>query len=791
MLKSYFISTTRKIKKNFTINFLNIIGLSVGLTISFLILLYLTHETGFDKQHKKINHIYRLILNYHPEGSEPNYVVSDIENEIILKLREEYPEIKKITNIYKIDGNNYIRYKSVFNIENDIRFADPEVLDIFTFNLLKGDANHLLVNDFDVLITESKSKKYFQNENPIGKILTLETEKDTVLLTVKGIIKDFPVNSTFKFDFIGKMSNSFKDYRNGFFPEETYLLIDPKTDIRELEKKFPVVKYEYETTMINSFTLQSLNDIYFKSGFLQSYSKKNGNKTNVYILSAIAIVILLVSINNYIIFSIFDTKSLIKEIAIRKTVGASLRNLQIQQLFSSFIYALIAFIIASLIMCLLIPSWNNYFEVNLYPILLNNISYTLGIILIAVLTGLISGVYNSFYISTLDPLLLFQSYIISIKRKNLFQKFIIAFQVFLFVSLTSFSILVKNQVNFAIKKETGYDKENILIIDFSNNELKDKYLTFKNELNNLPFIKEVSAINTIFPNTNFGKVHFPKYNEQSKNVIAFSISVDENFFKTMSIPFINGNIEQKAFMDKKAYIINEVAAKELGINKDSKFPVNFLRDNGKTTTIERICRNIDVQSINHQPFPVAFRLKESPLNNILVKLNNHKPDDALQQIETLYYRIVSTDYKLQAFYLKDHFENSYRKDKLFLYAITLGTLITIFIAILGLLNVSLLILKSRTKEILIRKVHGARELSILKLLSVEEVRIVIGANIVAVPFTMYIMNKWLQNYAQHVNITSGIFIISLSLSIIIMFMIAAISLKIIFRKNLLSELNKE
>lgn len=791
MLKNYIISTLRKIRRNLGIHFFNIIGLSVGLSISFLIFLYLTHETGFDKQHKKRERIYRLICNYHPEGSESNYTISYIEDELVLKLKDEYPEIEKITSIYKIAGDNQISYQSNFSNENNICFADSEVLDIFTFDLLKGKKNNLLINNFDILISESKSKIYFKNENPIGKILTLKTQKDTILLTVKGVIRDFPINSTFKLDFIGKVSNTYKNYYNIVVPEETYLLLKKNTDYRELEKKLPEIKYDNGTVMVSTYTLQSLNDIYFNSNFIRAYSKKTGNKTNVYILSVIAIVILLVSINNYIIFSIFDTKSLIKEIAIRKTVGASLKNLQIQQLIASLTYITIAFFISVIITYFLIPVWNQYFEVDLYPILFNKINCVAGILIITFFTGFISGLCISFYISTLNPLLLFQSSFTSIKTRNLFQKISIAFQVLLFVSLTSFSVLVKKQVKFAINKDPGYDKENLLIIDFSNKEIKDKYHAFKNEIYNLPFIKEVSAINNVIPNSNFMKTHFPKYNERSQNIISFVIMVDENFFKTMSIPFINGNSDQKVFVDKKAYIINEVAAKELGINKDSKFPVNFLSNNGNTITIEKICRNFDIQSVNHQPSPLVIRLRESHLNYILVKLNNNKPDDVLRQIEISYNKIVSEDFKFHAMYLSENIENSYKKDKLFLNAISLGTLITIFIAALGLLNVSLLILKSKTKEILLRKVFGASELSILKLLSGEEARLVIGANIVAIPLTILVMNKWLQNYALHIDITPEVFILSLSLSVFIMFIISTISLKIVFRRNVISELNKE
>lgn len=789
MLKNYLISTLRKTKRNLGVHLFNIIGLSIGLALSFLILIYLIHETGFDKQHKNRDQIFRLICNFHPEGSEPNYTISYIEDGFVQKLKNEFPEIEKITGIYKISEDDQIRYHEKLINEPNIRFADPEVLDIFTFELLKGEKKDLLVNNFDVLITETKSNTYFKNENPIGKTLTLETENDTILLTVKGVIKDFPVNSTFKFDFVGLLDFNYRG-NNVIYSEETYLLLNQKTKYKELEKKLPVTKYDDGTVMVSSYTLQPLNDIYFNSDFIHSYSKRTGNKTNVYILSIIALAILLVSINNYTLFSIFDTKSIIKEIAIRKTAGALLKELQFQQLIASFINASISFIVALLITYFLIPWWNQYFEVDLYSMLFNRIDCFVGMLIIAFLTAFITGLYISLYISRLNPLTLFQSSFFSVKRKNVFHKIIITFQILLFVSLISFSLLVKNQINFAINKDLGYDKENLLVVDFSNKEIKDKYQAFKKELYNLPFIKEVSAINNLIPNSKFSLMHFPKYNDRSGNAILNIISVDKNFFRTMSIPLANGNSEQNAFANKNAFIINETAAKELGINIDSKLPIDLIGD-GYTFTIDKICRDFDIQSVNYQHAPLAIYLKESPLDYILVKLNNQKPDDALKQIESLYTKIVSKDCKFNAKYQTEYIGNSYKKDKLFLDAIAFGTLITIFIAVLGLFNVSLLILKSRTKEILLRKVVGANVLSILKLLLSEEMSLVIGANIVAIPFTIIVMNKWLQNYAQHIDITSGIFVISFSLSVIIMFIISAISMKIVFGRSVITELNKE
>ncbi|MDX9694198.1 MAG: ABC transporter permease [Bacteroidales bacterium] len=791
MIRNYLISTLRKIHRNFGVQIINILGLAIGLAISFLIYIYLIHETGFDKQHKKRDFIFRLICNYHPEGSESNYTISNIEEDFILKLKEEYPEINKVVSLYKTIEYNQIKYKSIRNSEDCIYFSDPDILDIFTFEILKGEKSNLLVNNFDVLITESKSKIYFNNEDPIGKILTLETKNDTVLLTVKGVIKDFPINSTLKFDFLGKISSTYKNYNSNVFPEETYLMLNQNVNYREFEKKIPEIRYNDGTVMISSFSLQPFNEIYFNSDFIRSYPKKTGNKKNVYILSIIAIVILLVSMNNYIIFSISDTKALVKEIAIRKTLGASIKNLQLQQLINSLIYAIIASVIALIITYFLIPFWNLYFEVDLFPILFNNVNILLGLIFIIFFTAIISGLYNSFYISTLNPLLLLHSSFITIKTKNLFQIIIIGFQILLFVTLISFSIIIKNQIEFAINKDSGFDKENLLIIDFSDDEIKNKFHAFKNEIKTLPFIEEITATSHVIPNNNYYKVHFPKYSDPTQNVILFLLMVDENFFNTMSIPFIEKNNDFNGFSNKKAYIINEMAANELGLDVNTGLPVRFLSNKGDTIIIEKICKNFDIQSVNHQHSPLAIRLHETKLSNILIRLKNEKPDDAIIQIENLFYKTVSQDSQIHINYFKKNLENIYKKDKLFLNAISLGTLITILIAALGLFNVSLFILKSKTKEILIRKVHGATKLSIIKLLCKEQGVIIIMANILAIPITIVLINQWLQNYSQHVKITIDIFIVSSCISVIIMVVISIITLKIIFRRSIISELNKE
>ena len=789
MFKNNILIALRKIKRKSVLNLINILGLSLGLSICIIIYLHVINETGYDKYNNNRDNVYRLIRNFHPEGSESNFTTSYIEDELIDRLKNNYPEIDKIASIYKIRVDYSIRREAEKHKESKFCFSRADILDIFSFELLQGNRDDLLINNFDVLISESKSEFYFKNKNPIGKTLVLETLKDTILLTVKGVIKDLPRNSTLEIDFIGKVNNTYKHYYDNLYAEETYLLTNKNVDYLKLEKKLPTITYNDGAVMISSYKLQPLSDIYFHSDFISGYTKKTGNKRNIYILSIIAIVILLVSINNYIIFSIFDSKVIIKEIAIRKTLGASFFDLQIQQLVNSVIHTVIAFIVALLILYFMIPFWNQNFEIDLFFTLSSNPSCIIGLVIIVFLTSLLSGLYNSVYVNSLNPLFLFHSSAISIKRKNLFQRIIIAFQIFLFVLLTTFSIVVRNQVRFAINKKLGYNKINLLTVDFSNKELKEKYNTFKAEVFKLPFVKDVSGISHEIPNTDFYKIHFPKYNDRSQNVISNLIFVDKNFFKTMEIPFTN-NSGQIIAAERNTYIINEFAVKNLGLQSTSKMPVSFPYDNTRKVIIKNICCNFDIQNVNHNQSSLAIGIRKSALNYILIRFKDNKPTDALTQIEYLFHRVVSDNYTFKATYLAERIERSYKKEKLFYKTILLGALLTILISSVGLLNISLLILKSRTKEILIRKILGANDISILKLLSNEIVKLIALANILAVPFSYFLINNWLQNYAQHINIKLDVYVISLSLSFLIMLIISTISVKVICSKEVSSELNR-
>lgn len=780
MIGKYIKVSFRRILRQKSISFINILGLAIGFSLSFVVLLYLLNETGYDKQHLKRNQIFRLIQNYHPEASDPNYKTT-VFDEYFSIIRSDYPEIVKSTGLYKIFGDLKLINNDISFSNFDLVFADKEVNDIFTLPLVKGNKNELLENPFDIVITESKARVFFGEQNPIDKTLLLFTESDTILLTVKGIISDFSINSTFKPDIICKYNSEYK-WKDDVFLEEVYLLLANETNYKELEKKLPVEKVDYGAIMITEFMLQPFNEIYFKSDFINYYSKAKGNLLNVIILSIIGIVILVVSINNFIIFFIFDGQYIIKDLATRKVVGASIKNLRIQYFTNAFLYTILGFFVSVILTWLIIPSFNQLFATDLFKTLHENLFYIFPMFLILILSGIISGSYLAIYISSQNPLQLFQSSFATIKAKNRFQKGIVLFQLFLFISLTAFSILVNSQINFALEKESGYKKSGLLFVTMDKSETCG---LIKQEIAKLPNVESVTSIYFDIPVKDFRKMHLPKYNSPLENVVLDVLYVDNNFFKTMEIPFLNKYVKD-TILNKRSYVINKAAALKLNIDLKSS-NIDLIDKSGTTYKISNICENFDFQGIQNEVTPLAIVMRDIPMNYLVVRAKNDNSKNSIEKlIHELYPNII---FSISNF--NSQMSKAYTKETRFLRTISLGNIIVILITTLGLFNVVILTLKRRTKEIAIRKVLGAKEQSIYKLLFKEFSSLLIISNIFAIPIAIWGMNVWLQNFAYQVNINSLIFLFTAFLSVIIILTISFISIKILMSKNLTVFLNAE
>lgn len=668
MILHYFVTALRKFRKNKLLQFINIAGLVLGITTFLIILLYSINETGYDNQHKNKNSIYRVLMNYHPEGSEPNYSISFIQDEVIQKLNNDYPETEYALSIYKDDNKCEIIGEHYSSEENNIIFSESEIAEIFTLPLVKGDPNNLLKEDFDALITTSKAKVFFPKSNPLGKILTYRSASDTFLIKIKGVIKDFPINSTIKSNFIIKISDQLK-LNNFVYPHESYLMVKEGSNISELKKKLPIERLDFGTIMIREYTLQPFNDIYFYSDHINYNPKPHGNINNIYILLLIAVTILLVSLNNYIIFSIFDTRYILKDIAIRKTLGASTNDLRLQQIIRTAVFLIIAFFLSLILTYILLPKWNNYFQVNLYPLFFSNITFLFISLFVLLIIILICGSYINLYISRFNPLDLFHSSFISGRSKNYLQQAVVIFQLFLFVGLSSFSISVKNQLTYAIKKDHGFTKENLLCIDFSDQESGNYYNPYVEEIKKLPFIENIAGSSQPIPNSSMGKMHVPKYKNPDENVVLNHMFIDNNFFNTFRIPIANKN---QISLLKNGYIINEYAAKLIGIPQNPKLPILLTNPVGESIQIESICNDFDIQNVKSGIIPMILKIKNKTFKYVYIRLSDKHPKGALEIIKSKYIEITKAE-KCEPLFISDSIEEIYNADFKFLQAINLGT----------------------------------------------------------------------------------------------------------------------
>lgn len=780
MIIKYIKASFRRILKQKGISLINIVGLAIGFALSFIVLIYLLNETSYDKQHVNKNQIFRLLQNYHPEASDANYITI-VYREHFDKIRSDYPEISKSIGLYKIYGELKLKDEDKVFSDFDLIFSNSEIIDVFTLPLIYGNQNEVLKNPFDIVITQSKARTYFNELNPVGKTLNLYTESDTILLTVGGVIKDFPTNSTFKPDIICRYNAEYnwKDY---MMIDEVYLLLHESVNYKELEKKLPIDKVDYGAIMVTEFKLQPFSEIYFKSSFISDYSKPQGNFLNVIILCIVGIIILVVSINNFLIFSIFDGQNSIKDLALRKVVGASMRDLRIQYFINAFVYSVLGFLLSIILVFMLIPAFNQLFAVELFKTIGENSIYILAMVLILIFTGVFSGSYLAIYISSQNPIQLFHSSFVKIKSKNRLQKGLIIFQLFLFISLTAFSVLVNSQINFAIERYSGYEKDGLFFLKLINS---DKSEIIQSEIRKLSNIESASSIYKDIPSNKFVKMHLPKYQNSSENVVLNVLFVGKDFFKTMKIPFCSENNE-KFSLEKGGYIINKAAALKLNIDP-KRTNIDLLGKGDRTYHITSVCENFDIQGIQHDIFPTAIVFRESPMEYLLIRSQD---ENAKQLIKKTIHKL-DPDLTFSIFSLQSKISEVYIKESNFLKTISLGTLIVIIISAIGLFNVILLSLRRKTKEISIRKILGANEISVNKLILKEFILQIVIANVIAIPIAIWGIKIWFKNFAYQVNINSSIFILTAFLSVAMVCLITVVNVKILMRKNLISILNTD
>ncbi len=785
MLKNYFKISLRNIQRHKTFSILNIAGLSVGLACSILILVYVKNETSYDTYNENYDKTYRLLQAFRSNQEVKDNPIAPANEyqvwgnaPVAPAVTSEFPEIEsffRFTSPIQI----LVEYEDKRFQEDQFVFADSTAFDTFTWNMIVGDPKKALKDPFTIVLTESISKKYFGNLNPIGQTLKID-QGDTYRVT--GVMEDIPHNTHFSFDAMISMS-TFNSYRQDIFNDwgyvdfYTYLQINPNADIAALESKFPEFVERHLTGSWKGFGMKLEP---FADAYLHSEAKRQpgptGNLTNVYVFTSIAIFILLIACINFMNLSTARSVERAKEVAIRKAVGSQ----KIALIFQFLTEAVILTAIAAVLACGLVIFALPYLEILsgkvLDPTWLLE-PYYLTIIISGVIgVGLLAGSYPAWILSNFRPVQVLKGSFKTSAKGVMLRKVLVVFQFSISIILLAGTTVVYYQLDHLRNHDLGFDNEQMLVIDFGwDNKVQKQREMFKEEMLKHPDVSAVTVSRAVpgdfFPGGGTG-IEGPDGEMVYHSPGMYEI--DEDFIPTMNMEIVAGRNYSRDFpLDSaNALIINEASAKMFGYPNPEDIIGKKFDQWGRQGIVVGVVKNFNYVSLHRDVEPLSLRYG-TPENTtkLTLKLKSTNYRKTITEIEKKWGELAPHRPMVSNF-LDDKFNLQYAKDQQFGNVFTVFAGLAIFIACLGLFGLTIYSTAQRTKEIGIRKVLGASAQSILKLLSVDFLKLFAIALIIAIPLSYFMMDRWLEGFAYSISIGWQVFaaaaFITLTVSLVTM-----------------------
>ncbi|PLX15864.1 MAG: hypothetical protein C0597_08380 [Marinilabiliales bacterium] len=493
MIWHYIKMTFRNLVKDIMNSLINLGGLTLALSCVFLILLFVLNELSTDKFHAKKDKIYRTYIKFKSGDEEIAYNSTSLifaEN-----VKTAFPEIENITRMYSYDhfyGGQYIHFKDDLIRSDRFFIVDQAFFDIFSFKVLLGDKNNLIQNLQSLVLTERMAKKYFPDENPVGKSLTIEDTRAEHEFIITGVIENFPSNSSIQANFFGNIDlaqGHIRDREWGISATSTFILFKNQINQKDFEEKLNQFGKENHPDQPYIYALQKLEDIYFKSDFFSYYNFSQGNYKTISIYSFIGLIILLIVSINYIILNIGKSSQRLTEIGVKKVLGASRKHILLQVLIESILFTFIAFPLAGVVSELVLPYFNTImgreFDLNYSQ----NFMYLSGMFLLTIFVGLISGSYIAVYLLAFNPDQIFKKRFSSAKEKVSLKKALIMFQLLAFIILVVFSFVTAKQVKYMNNIDLGYNEEKLIIVHPPHDHSLTSCRSFINEIKKNPAIE--------------------------------------------------------------------------------------------------------------------------------------------------------------------------------------------------------------------------------------------------------------------------------------------------------------
>ncbi len=774
MWKNYLLLAYRNLTRNRAFSLINIFGLAIGLTTCLLIMVYVLDETSYDRQFKNLDRLYRVALGMPSEGWAAGPAP------LAEAMRAELPEVEESARLMKLPEMNSVvledrKSKSDKRfLESEGYYVDSTFFRVFSYDFIEGNPTSCLNQPNSMVISESIAQKLFGNDNAIGHTIQLGLPFGQFSYTVRGVFRDNNWRSHIPAHYFLSMRNEdvggwvAGDNRwtmNNVF--HTYVRLRPGTDQEAFSKKLQIFFHRHGGTEFNGATmsktllLQPVKDIYLHSA-LGDELGANGNFRSLYILSSIAIFILVIACINFMNLSTARSERRAREVGIRKVMGARRWSLIRQFLGESFLLCSIALVLALVLTWMLLPAFNNLTQKELQPF---GEPKLIGVIVaLTVFAGLLSGCYPAFYLSSFNPVSVLKGKLIHRLSAALLRKGLVVFQFTISIGLIVGAIVIVRQMDLFRNQDLGFDKDRQVILPMEGKELGMHYESLRNELLKSPYIQSVSSASTYPGIPNINDMPFYAEGKAGKDFVDVQmVTQNDHYFETLGLTLNSGRLlDPNEAVDTGSIILNTTAIRKFGydpktaVGKSISFQWQGISHRMR---IIGITRDYNFESLENNIRPLGFSTIDFFGNKyayLIAKIKTPHIASAVKYMGDTWNRInTSTPFSYS--FLDQDFARNYDKENRTSSLVLYFTGVAILIACLGLFGLTAFAAEQRRKEIGIRKVLGATVANVTVLLSRDFMRLVAISIIIACPLAAFVMERWLRHFAYRTHLSWWIF----------------------------------
>ncbi len=778
MINKFFKHSIRALNRQKGYLLINIIGLSIGISCSLIIALFIIHELSYDRFNKKEDRIYRAVINGIVGDREVSYAISSPP--LGPTLLKEFPEVEDFDRMMVIP-EVIVKNQDKSFVERGFIASDSSFFNMFSIPIVKGNKNTALREPHTLVISESTAKKLFGDNDPINKSLFIGN--DSIPFRITGVMADIPETSHFSANMIASLITykgiSEDNWGNNSFV--TYILLKPLTKPESVNAKMPEIVRKYIGPIVQQqlgisiedfiaknkyrIYLQPLRKIHFDPTITQQ-TKPAINPKYLYIFGSIALLIIIIAVINFMNLSVAQASKRAKEVGIKKVSGSSRRMLIRQFLTESVLLSIISLVLAVIITENILPYLNNLLGAKLDLNLFSNYFTIPLLIILSVFVGLLAGSYPAFILSSFNPYIVLKEKLSGSLKKSRMRNILVVIQFSISILLIVGTIIMVRQIRFMINKDLGFDKDRLLVITNAG-AIGGSINAFKNTLTEMPEISKVTASTAVPGHSQQGLTYTVENNPGE--VIDFKINyVDNDFFDTYSIQLFSGRFFNKSFAtDKDACIINENTLKQLNLPDPNS--TMLISGNDKQTIIG-VVKNFNFESLRSEISPYIFRPKGENRNYgyISVRLSKKVTANTIKKVEEAWNE-YAPDKPFQYFFMDQDFASKYKDERQNARLSVLFTILALVIASLGLFGLVSFTIEQRTKEIGIRKIMGASVASIFYLVSREFILLVFISALISWLLIYFIARNWLQNFYYRINLQPLDFLTGLIIAFVIAF----------------------